>query len=924
MDSELAQQILDLKAGSHLCLFYEKEPAEQMPALVPFIQDGLSRDEQFIYIADDQTVDELSQLLEQSGVNVGEESNRGALKLWTRGEWRQPDRLSSQKKSLQVKRIIEEAAKCGFKGSRFAVEMTWALGPDIEASDLEYWEATLNNIFVPGMGGRIACQYNRSRLSPEVLLAAFRTHPLAILGDHVYLNWFYEAPLILDSESSDARVAWMISVLERTHAAQKESAELIEKRIALLRAEVSKKEIDNILSLMPAGVYRCDEEGRITFFNRRAAELWGREPRTNDREENFCGSFRFWRPDGSPLPHAETPMAQAVETGKAARNQQVTMERPDGSRIVTNVNVSPLYGLTGDLSGTLNVFQDVTEAEKAEEISRRMAAIVESADDAIISKDMNGIITSWNEGAQRLFGYAAQEIIGKPVMILIPPERYEEEPGILNRIRHGDRVDHYETVRVRKDGSLVDISLTVSPIRDAKGNIIGASKIARDITERKQSEAALRQARNDLAKANEELERRVQERTAQLELSHMARIKDLEEQKNLEEQLRQAQKMESIGTLAGGIAHDFNNTLNIIRSYASTIGQCSRVDGEIAGDLKIIDEAVTRGASVVRQLLTFARKTEALLAPADVNEMVASLANLLKSTLPKTIDVSLELGAKLPSVLADANHLTQALLNLCVNARDAMPDGGKLILRTKVVDGANIKNVAAQRMQYVCLEVADSGIGMNDSIQNRIFEPFFTTKRTGEGTGLGLAMVYGMVKNHNGFVEVNSKPERGTTFKLYLPVAPSETNAIGDGVKRKKIFDGNHGNGQRTILVAEDEEAMALLLNRTLSKRGYKVLIARDGQEAINLYQQHKHETDLVLLDIGLPKVAGWDVIRKIKEMSSSINVIVSSGYLDPDLRAQLQQSGVKHFLDKPYTTEVVVETLQAVLEASDPSKYPD
>jgi len=924
LDSELTQQILNLKDGNHLCLFYEKEPAEQMPALVPFIQDGLSRDEQFIYIADDQTVDELSQRLEQSGINVGEESNRGALKLWTRQEWRQPGRLSSKKKSLQVKRIIDEAAKSGFKGSRFAVEMTWALGPDINASDLEHWEATLNNIFVPGMGGRIACQYNLSRLSPEVILAAFRTHPLAILGDHVYPNWFYEAPLILDGESSGAKVKWMISVLERTRAAQKESDELIEKRIALLRAEVSKKEIDNILSLMPAGVYRCDEEGRITYFNRRAAELWGREPRTNDNEEKFCGSFRLWRPGGSPLPHAETPMAAAVETGKPARNQQVTMERPDGSRILTHVDVNPLYGSAGHLSGTINVFQDVTEAEKAEEISRRLAAIIESADDAIISKDLNGIITSWNQSAQRLFGYTAQEIIGKPVMILIPPDRHDEEPGILERIRHGDRVDHYETVRVRKDGSLVDISLTVSPIRDAKGNVTGASKIARDITERKQTEAALRQARNDLAKANEELEGRVQERTAQLERAHMARIKDLEEQKNLEAQLRQAQKMESMGTLAGGIAHDFNNTLNIIRSYASTIGQRSPADGEIARDLKIIDEAVTRGASVVRQLLTLARKTESHLAPADVNEMVASLANLLRSTLPKTIDVSLELRAKLPAVLADANQITQVLLNLCVNARDAMPDGGKLILRTKVVDGANIKNVAAQRMPYVSVEVADSGIGMDDCIQNRIFEPFFTTKKIGEGTGLGLAMVYGMVKNHSGFVEVNSKPERGTTFAIYLPLAPSETKALSDELIQNKIFDGKSSNGQRTILVAEDEEAMALLLNKTLSKRGYKVLIARDGEEAVNLYQRHKHETDLVLLDIGLPKMAGWDVIQKIKEVSSSINIIVSSGYLDPDFRARLHQTGVKHFLDKPYTTDAVVETLQAVLEESDSSNYPD
>jgi len=185
MDSELAQQILNLKNGDHLCLFYDKDPAEQMPALIPFIQDGLAKDEQFIYIADDQTVDELAARLHLSGINVGQEVDRGALKLWTRQEWRQPGKLSSEKKSRQVLDFINQANSAGFKGIRFAVEMTWTLGPDIGVSELEHWEASINTIFVPSFAGRIVCQYNRSRLSPEVMLVALQTHPLAILGNHV-------------------------------------------------------------------------------------------------------------------------------------------------------------------------------------------------------------------------------------------------------------------------------------------------------------------------------------------------------------------------------------------------------------------------------------------------------------------------------------------------------------------------------------------------------------------------------------------------------------------------------------------------------------------------------------------------------------------------------------------------------------------
>jgi len=224
MDSELTQEISNLLPGDHLCLFYENDPAEQMSALIPFIQEGLSRDEQFIYIADDQTVNELEDRLRESGIDVSEESDRGTLKLWTRREWRQPGELCSKKKSIQILQFINEAASSSFKGCRFAVEMTWTLGPDISPEQLEQWEAKLNTIFVPGFPGRIVCQYNWSHFSPETMLVALRSHPLAVLGDHVYPNWFYEAPLILNGrrKSSIPRPEWMISVLKRSRAAKKE------------------------------------------------------------------------------------------------------------------------------------------------------------------------------------------------------------------------------------------------------------------------------------------------------------------------------------------------------------------------------------------------------------------------------------------------------------------------------------------------------------------------------------------------------------------------------------------------------------------------------------------------------------------------------------------------------------------------------
>ncbi|HXV80952.1 MAG TPA: PAS domain S-box protein [Candidatus Binatia bacterium] len=255
-----------------------------------------------------------------------------------------------------------------------------------------------------------------------------------------------------------------------------------------------------LMELLPAAIYTCNApSGVITYYNRRAAELWGRSPAIGDTDERFCGSFRLFRANGKPLPHGETPMAQVLNGAAPVRNQEVIIERPNGSRITVLVNIDPITNAAGETTGAINVFADVSDLKQAEQASRQLAAIVESSEDAIISKDLNGIITSWNQAAERIFGYTADEVIGQPITVLIPPERYDEEPGILDNIKRGQRIEHYETVRRHKNGSLLDISLMVSPIRDAMGNIVGASKIAHDITQRKQAEVALRESEERLA-----------------------------------------------------------------------------------------------------------------------------------------------------------------------------------------------------------------------------------------------------------------------------------------------------------------------------------------------------------------------------------------------------------------------------------------
>jgi PAS domain S-box-containing protein len=242
---------------------------------------------------------------------------------------------------------------------------------------------------------------------------------------------------------------------------------------------------------LPFAVYVCDRDGLVLRYNRRAAELWGRSPKIRDPNERFCGSYRMFRPDGSQLPHHQCPMADVLRTGISVRQQEVHIERPDGLRGIALVDIEAIKDSGGNVVGAVNCFQDITERKRSEEAALQLAAIIESSDDAIVSKDLDGIVTSWNGGAERLFGYMAEEIIGKPIMLLVPPDQKKEEEAIMESIRRGQRVDHYQTVRRRKHGGLIDISLTVSPVRNAQGIVIGASKIARDITEHKRNEAQI-------------------------------------------------------------------------------------------------------------------------------------------------------------------------------------------------------------------------------------------------------------------------------------------------------------------------------------------------------------------------------------------------------------------------------------------------
>ncbi len=440
---------------------------------------------------------------------------------------------------------------------------------------------------------------------------------------------------------------------------------------------------------------------------------------------------------------------------------------------------------------------------------------------------------------------------------------------------------------------------------------------ARELLARVGAQLAIAHVRNEALEREHtlraEAEKRVEARTWELEQANRALLHDMEERRKLEEQLLQAQKMESVGTLAGGIAHDFNNILNIIQGYAFTL--CAHGPQEMAESLAVINETIQRGSALVQQLLTLARKTDATFEPVNANVIVEGLIPLAEQTFPKTLAIGADLQRDLPLMMADANQISQALLNLCLNARDAMPEGGRLILRTETVDGASLQNLdgGPTAGRYVCIEVIDTGIGMDESVRTRIFEPFFTTKEVGQGTGLGLAVVYGIVRNHNGFVDVQSKPMCGATFRLYIPVATADEKPATE-LNREAGVKTIDSRGHGRILVVEDESNMVSLLRKVLVRHGYQVVEATDGQTALDLYEREQDNIDAVLLDVGLPKKGGEDLLGKMKEKNPDIKVVVFSGYIEPELKSRMKQVGIEHFIDKPYLPDQIIQALQSLL----------
>ena len=726
----------------------------------------------------------------------------------------------------------------------------------------------------------------------------------------------------------------------------------------------SEAELQSVINRTPFMLVRCSRDLHYRFVSQAYAQLVGvpREQIVGKTIVEAIGAKGY----NTLRPHIEKVLRDE------ATEFDCEIDFPVAGPRRLHIAYRPETDAAGKVDGWIASLLDITEQSRAVQAREQLASIVESSGDAIVSKDLDGIIISWNSAAERLFGYAAEEVVGKSITILIPEELHDEEPKILERIRHGDSLDHYETIRQRKDGSRVPVSLSVSPVKDAHGTIVGASKIARDITARKRAEHERDRIEGELRELSEKLEDEVEKRTLErdriwnvsedllgvanfegyflsmnpawsrllgwsedeIKAMHVSALRhpddtahsevgrkqlvqgvptvrmenrfrhkdgswrwlqwtmtehdgliyvagrhvtaEKESAAALQHAQRQAahlQKMEAIGQLTGGVAHDFNNLLMIVSGHAQSLKKRLSEARDIRA-LQAIEMAATRGENLTRQLLAFSRTLPLNPTVISLAATVAAIRDVLAGTMHVNIEFLIDVRATTWPVCVDKSELELALVNLAVNARDAMPDGGRIAISAQNVSlpARDAPNGAAG--DYVALCVADTGCGIPPDLLPRVVEPFFTTKGPDKGTGLGLSQVYGLAHRSGGTVQIASEIGHGTKVTVYLPRSEAPIAAPSpEDTSRFMAAD------PRTILVVEDNQDVKNIAVSLLRQLGYKTIAVESASEALDVLASGQ-TVNLVFTDVALPgQLDGLALARKVTDRYGTIPIVLTTGY---------------------------------------------
>jgi PAS domain S-box-containing protein len=753
------------------------------------------------------------------------------------------------------------------------------------------------------------------------------------------------------------------------------------------RAPWNEPAFRQLLETLPAGAYTCDPDGLITYYNQRAAEVWGRVPKLNHPDDRFCGSFALYSTaDGSPIGHDQCWMALALQNRQGYNGQEILIERPDGSRITALVHANPIRDASGRLIGAVNVVVDISDHQRAMDVRALLAAIIESSDYAIVSKSLEGRILSWNAGAERLFGYTAAEAVGQKINLIIPPDRQDEEGEILARLRRGERIDHFETVRMAKDGRRLDISVTVSPVRDATGRVVGASKVARDITARKQAEDEIRRTTqtlrtvvhasplpivivdpnpplvrlwNPAAEAlfgwteaevvgrpmpivpddkqtecrlylaavgagqafNGAETRRLTKAGTTVFVSLSAAplhdgagrvhgillmFTDITDRKRVEDALREADraKDEFLATLS----HELRNPLAPVRHAVQLLHLKAPPAPEVKWALDVIDRQMHQMVRLIDDLLDVSRITRNKL---DLRKERVGLADVVRSAV-ETSRPHLDAGGQELTVVVpprpvyvdgDPVRLAQAIANLLNNAAKYTDRGGRIWL------------TAERQGSDAVVTVRDTGIGIPANMLPRIFEMFtqvdHALSRAQGGLGIGLHLVKRLLELHGGSITAYSAgPGKGSEFMIRLPVLLDSTP--GPAADTSDTDPAAPASSLR-VLVVDDNRDSAATLGMLLRVMGNEVRTAHDGLEAVGVADEFR--PDVAVLDIGLPRLNGYDVAGRIRQQpwGRTMVLIAVTGWGQDSDREQSREAGFDHHLVKPVDPAAVMKLVASL-----------
>lgn len=551
------------------------------------------------------------------------------------------------------------------------------------------------------------------------------------------------------------------------------------------------------------------------------------------------------------------------------------LQTRSGHEVPIAYRINPIHDKPDRILGWALVFQDIThqiETEKAlRQSEERYRQFFEDDLTGDYVSTPEGDLVECNPAFARIFGFDSVANALKVNMAELYPDPNARN-AFVEHIRRKKKVEYFDSELVRRDGKTVHVIENVIGLFSADGRLEFLKGYLFDNTVRKR----------------------------------------------LEEQLEQSRKMEAIGRLAGGIAHDFNNLLSSLIMHTHLLKQQVSLDekSSIKPTLENIDSVTHKAIQLTDQILTFARKNQQRMLPLNLNSVVQETLQLIGSTFDPAITIETRLEEKLPAILGDPSKLQQVIMNLCLNARDAMVEGGTLTISTGEVSlepNQYELHPEAKSGPYVQLRVADTGIGMDVDTQARIFEPFFTTKRQGVGTGMGLALVFGIISHHRGFIQVKSAPEKGTVFDVYLPVTDEAPTPFATPISSP----GTLHPGTETILIADDELSLLDGLARTLRAVDYTVLTASDGKVAVEMFQSHAARIDLIILDLSMPRMSGKDVFFRVREIKPDVKILVSTGYQNDDVIQLLLENGLNDYLQKPYGPEVLTQKIREICDGS-------